>query len=138
MLRLRRSAESASREGNETMSEKKKSLSDSDFVTERPMGRRSSMAMLGGAVLGAAGLAATGRASAQEAEPLCTDSDPYDPAGRGRGRGISDSDPSDPAGCGRRTGISDSDPSDPAGRGRGRRSCSDSDPYDPAGRGRHC
>lgn len=114
----------------------KLSLSDEDVVTERPMGRRSSIAMLGGALIGAAGLAA---AIPQRAEAQVTDRDPSDPAGRGRGcPGWSDSDPSDPAGCGRRTGITDSDPSDPAGRGRGRRSCSDADPYDPAGRGRHC
>lgn len=96
---------------------KKQTLSDTDLVTERPMGRRSSMAMLGGAILGAAGLVAA--ATPQQAEAQCTDRDPQDPAGRGRGRGISDSDPSDPAGC-------------------GRRACSDSDPNDPAGRGRHC
>ncbi len=102
---------------------KKKTLSDTDLVTERPMGRRSSMAMLGGAVLGAAGLVAA--ATPQQAQAQCTDNDSgsnSDPAGRGRGRGVSDSDGgrnADPAGC-------------------GRRSCSDSDPNDPGGRGRHC
>jgi hypothetical protein len=83
-------------------------------------------------------------------------SDPYDPAGGGRGgyrapyrTGFNDSDPYDPPGGGRggyhapyRTGISDSDPHDPPGGGRGGyrapgyRSASDSDPRDPAGRGR--
>lgn len=114
----------------------KRSLGDDEMVTERPLGRRSSMVMLGSALIGAAGIAAT---LPQSAEAQVTDRDPNDPAGRGRGcSGRSDSDPRDPAGCGRSTGITDSDPSDPAGRGRGRRSCSDSDPRDPAGRGRHC
>ncbi|UJR85294.1 hypothetical protein [Sandaracinus amylolyticus] len=116
---------------------KKRSLSDDEMVTDRPMGRRSSIAVLGGAILGAAGIAAA--VSPQRAEAQVTDRDPSDPAGRGRGcPGWSDSDPSDPGGCGRRTGLTDSDPSDAAGRGRGRRSCSDADPYDPAGGGRHC
>jgi hypothetical protein len=51
--------------------------------------------------------------------------------------GTSDSDPRDPAGRGRpRTGQSDSDPRDAAGRGRPRTGQSDSDPRDAAGRGR--
>jgi hypothetical protein len=100
------------------MAEKKKSLSEDEIVTGKAMGRRSSMAMIGAGILGAAGLVA---ATPEQAEAQCSDSDPYDPAGRGRRccRGISDSDPYDPAGCGRRR-------------------CSDSDPYDPAGSGRHC
>jgi hypothetical protein len=104
------------------MSKKKQTLSDDQMVTERPMGRRSSMAMLGAGVLGAVGL--VGAVAPSEAEAQCTDSDSgygADPAGRGRRccRGISDSDPSDPVGC-------------------GRRACSDSDPHDPGGQGRHC
>jgi hypothetical protein len=99
-------------------SKKTVTLSDDDLIVARPMGRRSSMAMLGAGVLGAVGLVA---ATPQQAEAQCSDSDPYDPVGRGRRccRGISDSDPNDPAGCGRRR-------------------CSDSDPHDPAGLGRHC
>jgi hypothetical protein len=99
------------------MSKKKTTLDDGDMITDRAIGRRSSMALLGAGVIGAAGLVAAATPSTAEAQ--CTDRDPQDPAGRGRGRGISDSDPSDPAGC-------------------GRRACSDSDPNDPAGRGRHC
>ncbi|AKF11293.1 hypothetical protein [Sandaracinus amylolyticus] len=108
------------------MSEKKKkTLEDADLVTERPMGRRSSIALLGGAVLGAAGIIAATTPS--QAEAQCTDSDRgpnADPGGRGRGNGVTDSDGGPNA--------------DRAGCGRGRRSCSDSDPNDPAGRGRHC
>lgn len=100
------------------MSEKK-TLDMNDIVTEKKIGRRSTMGVIGAgaAVLGAAAVIA----SPTEAHAIsgCTDQDPQDPAGNGRGRGISDSDPNDPAGC-------------------GRRSCSDSDPHDPAGRGRHC
>lgn len=102
------------------MNRKKKTLTDADVVTDRPIGRRSSMGVLGAGLLGAVGLVAALQPS--QAEAQCSDSDPYDPAGRGRRcgcRGISDSDPNDPAGCGRRT-------------------CSDSDPYDAAGAGRHC
>ena len=65
--------------------------------------------------LGSAGI---GLAATQPAQAV-SDSDPRDPAGRGRPQtGVSDSDPNDPAGRGRaRTGVSDSDPRDPAGRG---------------------
>jgi hypothetical protein len=100
---------------------KKKTLTDLDLTTDRPIGRRSSMAVLGAGVLGTA-MAAVGIAAAPgsaHAIPGCTDRDPTDPAGNGRGRGISDSDPRDPVGC-------------------GSRACSDADPHDPAGRGRHC
>jgi hypothetical protein len=118
-------------------SKKTVTLSDDDLIVARPMGRRSSMAMLGAGVLGAVGLVA---GTPQQAEAQCSDRDPYDPAGRGRRccSGVSDRDPHDPAGCGRRScrGISDRDPHDPAGCGR--RRCSDSDPHDPAGLGRHC
>jgi hypothetical protein len=100
----------------------KKTLEMSEIVTERKLGRRSTMGLIGtGAALAA--VAAVGvAATPSTAEAQCSDSDPYDPAGRGRHcgcRGISDSDPYDPAGC-------------------GRRSCSDSDPHDPGGAGRHC
>jgi hypothetical protein len=123
----------------------KKTLAMDDIVTDRKVSRRSTLAMIGVSVVGAVAVAA---AIPETAEAQCSDSDPYDPGGRGRhcGRsGCSDSDPSDPGGNGRRcggrpgcSGISDSDPSDPAGCGRGRRSCSDRDPYDPGGAGRHC
>lgn len=133
------------------MSEEKKSglgrtLSDADVVTEhKKLGRRSSLVAIGAAAVGAAIVGVPGTAEA------CTDRDPNDPAGRGRGNGITDRDTgygADPAGCGRNTGYAprpsgytDRDPNDPAGNGRGPRACSDSDggPYgDPAGNGRHC
>ena len=100
------------------MSEKK-TLGSEDIVTEKKIGRRSTMGVIGAgaAVLGAAAVIAT--PTEAHAIPGCTDRDPQDPAGNGRGRGISDSDPRDPGGC-------------------GSRACSDSDPHDPAGRGRHC
>ena len=125
----------------------KRTLSDADVATEHPkLGRRSSLVALGAAAVGAAAIVSVpGTAAA------CTDRDPNDPAGRGRGNGITDRDggPSaDPAGCGRGTsyaprptGFTDRDPNDAAGNGRGPRACSDADggPYgDPAGRGRHC
>jgi hypothetical protein len=104
------------------MADEKKKLSDDDVVIERTIGRRSSLARLGAALIGGAALAAG--AAPEHAEAQCTDSDPYDRAGRGRH-------------CG--TGCTDSDPRDRAGQGRHcARSCSDSDPGDPVGRGRHC
>lgn len=113
-------------------------LRDEDMETHR-VGRRSSLAILGAAVAGAA--LVTGSPSTAEAS--CTDRDPNDPSGSGRGNGITDRDPNDSAGCGRgggggRSGITDSDPGDPRGNGRGRRSCSDSDPRDRVGAGRRC
>ncbi|MBX7195486.1 MAG: hypothetical protein K1X94_25750 [Sandaracinaceae bacterium] len=97
--------------------EKKKTLSNEEITTTN-MGRRGTFGVLGAGVL-AASVAAVGVTSTAKAIPNCTDRDPQDPAGNGRGRGISDSDPRDPPGC-------------------GSRACSDSDPNDPAGRGRHC
>jgi anaerobic selenocysteine-containing dehydrogenase len=124
------------------VTKKKTSLEDQDLVTERAMSRRSSFAAVGAAVLGSAALVG---GSVSKAEAQCTDRDPSDPPGRGRGcgTGCTDRDPSDRAGFGRFCGgggCSDRDPSDPVGRGRhcGYRSCSDSDPTDPVGRGRHC
>lgn len=96
---------------------KKKTLDETEIQTDRKVGRRAAVALVG-ATVGAVGLT-IGMTSTAHAIPGCTDSDPGDPAGNGRGRGISDSDPRDPGGC-------------------GRRSCSDSDPNDPGGRGRHC
>lgn len=103
----------------------RKTLTD-DEITTAPMGRRSALGVLGRGVLGGGVLAASvtavgiaGTTGTAHAIAGCTDRDPSDPAGNGRGRGISDSDPRDPAGC-------------------GSRACSDSDPNDPAGRGRHC
>ena len=83
----------------------KKTLTMEDMVTERRMSRRDTLSSVGlgvaGAALATVGFASTG--SAQEASPLCSDSDPYDPGGNGRhcGRSCSDSDPYDPAGGGR-------------------------------------
>jgi len=96
----------------------KKTLSPNEIVTEVPVGRRAAVSCIGGVALGAVALT-LGATSEAHAIPGCTDQDPQDPVGQGRGRGISDSDPRDPAGCGSRP-------------------CSDSDPNDPAGRGRHC
>ncbi len=104
----------------------KKTLSTDEIVTERTMGRRATVGLIGGAALVAVG--ARSNASAQEgAQPACSDSDPYDPGGYGRHCG---------GGCYPCRGVSDSDPRDPGGCGC--RSCSDSDPYDPGGAGRHC
>ena len=115
----------------------------------RKVSRRSFLGrVLGGAVVGTVAIIAT----AEPAEAQYTDSDPYDPVGRGRGRGITDRDPYDPVGRGRGwrgrrrrrrgwTGITDRDPYDPVGNGRGRRRrriCTDRDPYDPVNRGRWC
>ena len=42
------------------MDEKKKlSLDDSDMITERPIGRRASVAVVGAVLIGAAGIVAT-------------------------------------------------------------------------------
>jgi hypothetical protein len=122
-----------------------RTLADEDVSTERPLvGRRSSLALLGAALVGASAVVAP-----SEAEAQCTDRDPSDRPGRGRGTGVTDRDSgrgADRAGCGRggprTTGITDRDPNDPAGNGRGsRRRCSDSDSgrfADPGGAGRHC
>jgi hypothetical protein len=98
------------------MSKEKKSLSPEEIVTESTVGRRAAVGLIGGIALGAGALT-LGVTQTAQAIPGCTDRDPSDPAGNGRGRSISDSDPRDPAGCGSRA-CSDSDPSDPAGRGR--------------------
>jgi hypothetical protein len=96
----------------------KKTLKLEDIETTRT-GRRSALRSIAGSVLGAAALVAGGtvarRASAEEPDALCSDSDPNDPVGRGRHC-------SDPGGRG--THCSDSDPNDPVGNGR---RCSDSD-----------
>jgi hypothetical protein len=97
------------------MSKEKKSLSPDEIVTSS-VGRRAAVGLIGGIALGAGALT-LGVTQTAQAIPGCTDRDPSDPAGNGRGRSISDSDPRDPAGCGSRA-CSDSDPSDPAGRGR--------------------
>lgn len=101
---------------------KKSTLVAADVVTDRPIGRRSSLRAVGLGVASVA-LGMVGAAALPtDAAAQCSDRDPYDPAGRGRScgcRGVSDSDPYDPVGCGRRR-------------------CSDRDPYDPGGSGRHC
>jgi hypothetical protein len=94
----------------------KKTLNPEEIVTETPVTRRTAVGMVGGIAIGAAALT-LGITQEAHAIPGCTDQDPSDPAGNGRGRGISDHDPRDPVGCGSRS-CSDSDPSDPAGRGR--------------------
>lgn len=97
----------------------KKTLNMDDMQTERPLGRRSAMGLLGAGAAFAA-VAAVGLSTNTAEAQGCSDSDPSDPAGRGRCcRGITDSDPSDSPGC-------------------GRRSCSDHDSGDPGGLGRHC
>lgn len=115
---------------------KKAALRDEDMETNR-VGRRSGLAILGTAVAGA--VLVTGAPATAEA--ACTDRDPSDPSGRGRGTGVTDRDPNDSPGCGRgprATGYTDRDPTDVAGNGRGPRRCSDSDPDDPVGAGRRC
>lgn len=111
-------------------------LSDEDMTTNR-VSRRSSLAILGTAVAGAALVAGAPSTAAAS----CTDRDPNDGVGHGRGNGVTDRDPNDSAGCGRGrqvSGYTDRDPNDPRGNGRGPRNCSDSDPNDPVGRGRSC
>lgn len=98
------------------MTEKKTKTLSADEIVTSPVTRRAAIGAIG--ALGAAAVT-LGVTTQAHAIPGCTDRDPSDPAGNGRGRGISDSDPSDPVGC-------------------GSRACSDSDPSDPAGRGRHC
>ena len=66
------------------MSEEKKTLEDGDIVSERSMGRRSTIGAIGAAVAGAAGIIAL---TPETAEAKCTDSDGgrwADPGGRGR------------------------------------------------------
>jgi hypothetical protein len=104
---------------------KQHTLEASDIVSEpRTVGRRSALALIGagsGALAALGVIGVTARAEAQ-----VTDSDPSDPAcrGRGPGGGVTDTDPSDPAGRGRgreggAAGVTDCDPGDPAGGGRG-------------------
>ena len=94
---------------------KKTTLTEDEIATTH-VGRRGALG-----VLGALGIALAGCGGGQVASSTgggaCTDQDPTDPAGGGRGRGITDGDPTDPAGCGSRE-CSDSNPNDPAGRGR--------------------
>lgn len=129
---------------------KKKSLENEEIVSERKLGRRSTLGIIGASVAGAAAVT-MGAALLPRSAEAQSDSDTgryADPAGRGR-TGVTDSDGgpnADRAGHGRgsgRSGITDSDTgpnADPAGNGRGR-NCSDSDGgryADPAGRGRRC
>ncbi|MCA9606083.1 MAG: hypothetical protein KC619_10840 [Myxococcales bacterium] len=143
------------------MSDEKKTLEEGDIETERGLGRRSTIGLIGASFAAMTGVLGF---EVSEAEAQCTDSDGgryADPGGGGRRcrrSGCSDSDGgryADPAGGGRRCsgrvrvrprqGCTDSDGgryADPAGGGRRcRRSCSDSDNgrwADPAGGGRHC
>lgn len=143
------------------MSDEKKTLGEDDIETERGIGRRSTIGIIGASFAAMAGVLGI---EPSEAEAQCTDSDGgqwADPGGGGRRcrrSGCSDSDGgrwADPAGAGRRcgggvrvvprTGCTDGDGgrwADPAGGGRRCvRSCSDPDSgrwSDPAGRGRRC
>lgn len=108
---------------SDTSKKKQSTLEASDIVTERKLGRRSALGLLGsGAASGLVGAVVIAGAPAR-AEAKASDSDPSDPAGRGR-TGFTDRDSGasvDGAGrgvCAER-GHSDSDPNDQAGRGRG-------------------
>ncbi len=107
--------------------DKKKSLENDEILTERKLGRRSTLGVIGAGVLGAAALTTLGAANAPSRAKAQTDSDSgpnADAAGRGS------------------TGHTDSDSGPNADRGgHGHRQCSDSDAgpnSDPAGRGRSC
>ena len=109
------------------MSKKKMSLSEEDITTERTMGRRGMLQMVGGTLLAGAAVTAVGAvARAENPSELANDRDPSDGAGRGR-TGHTDRDTGgngDAAGrgvCAER-GVTDSDSggsADGAGRGRG-------------------
>lgn len=108
------------------MSKKKISLSEQDITTERTMGRRGMLQMVGGTLLAGAAVTAVGSVARAEVSELANDSDPSDGAGRGR-TGHTDRDSGgngDAAGrgvCAER-GVTDSDSggsADGAGRGRG-------------------
>jgi hypothetical protein len=87
---------------------------------DRKLTRRSFVRrVLGGSIAAGGALALIGG----EARAQVTDSDPSDPAGQGRGGGVTDSDSgpgADPAGRGRGGGrpIGDNDPTDRAGYAR--------------------
>ena len=110
--------------------EKKTTLTDEEIVTEKSIGRRSTLRIIGASVVGAAVAAAVGlRGSTAEAQqgPSDSDSGPGEDApGRGR-TGFSDRDSGpneDRPGHGvcalRGTSDSDSGPGeDPPGHGRG-------------------
>jgi hypothetical protein len=103
-----------------------KSLSPEDMVSERQIGRRSALGILGIGVVGAAAVAAvTGAPSRAAAKTSDSDQGPNADAG-GHGH----------------TGRSDSDSGPNADRaGHGRTRCSDTDSgsqADPAGSGQHC
>lgn len=128
----------------------KKTLENEEIVSERKLGRRSTLGIIGASVAGAAAVSMGAALLPGSAEAQSdSDSGRYaDAAGRGRtGATDSDSGPNaDRAGHGRgngRSGVTDSDSgpnADAAGNGRGR-NCSDSDGgsyADPAGRGRRC
>jgi len=70
------------------MSDKKKSLSKDEIVTERNMGRRSLLRVVGGGILlGTAATVVGNEAQAQKPDELASDSDSganADPAARGR------------------------------------------------------
>lgn len=112
----------------------KKTLDADDILTERQIGRRSTLGAIGATLVGAAAITSGLAAGAPESAEAQTDSDTgryADRAGQGR------------------TGVTDSDSGDRAGHGRGRRrppprpprSCTDSDSgqfADPGGQGRNC
>lgn len=95
----------------------KKTLAPDEIVIDRRIGRRSALGVI------AAGTAFAAVIVPSHAEAKASDSDPNDPAGRGR-TGFTDRDSGPGAdGAGRgvcaERGWSDSDPSDARGRGRG-------------------
>ena len=65
------------------MSEKK-TLTTGEISSQRVFGRRDAVGLIGavGATIATVGVGSS--AQAQGAQPACSDSDPYDPAGHGR------------------------------------------------------
>lgn len=130
----------------------KKPLTACEIVSERRVGRRGALQLLGatlaGAALGSVGVGLARPTVARAHSDSDTGPD-ADPVGGGR-TGVSDRDSgagADRVGYGRgrgRTGCTDTDAgqyADPVGNARCRRNCSDSDGgrfADPAGRGRRC
>ncbi len=126
------------------MSDEKKTLENDEITSERMLGRRSTLGLIGASVVGAAALTVGGSLAASRASAQ-TDSDSgpnADPAGGGR-TGATDSDRGPNADRGGHGHVTDSDSgpnADRGGAGRGRH-CSDSDGgrnADPANNGRHC
>lgn len=64
---------------------KRKTLGENDIVVDRALGRRSALAAIATVGLGATAIATTTFAAGGVAHAKASDSDPNDPAGRGRG-----------------------------------------------------